>query len=537
MIWIGVLAVVTLAMLQVQRSLHEAHVALAYLLVVLGASASGGRILGLTLASVAFGCFTFFFVPPYHTFAVTEPIDWLVLVAFLATSGVAAQLLSRAQNEAAAARERANEVDRLSSLGSEALNAGRAEEALVAIADVIRGTLDTVTCEIYLRDEPRHSVTLAARSSTKPTTPAVDVRSPDVPLIAPADDRVQPIRPPGVPGGERLVEWVAESGRAVARRADGTTRFADAGLRIADPSAFDPSGAGLLLVPLQVRGRTVGVLSIEHADALTLDPPRLRFLEALAYYAALGVERVRLVAEAEHADALREADRLKDALLASVSHDLRTPLTTIKALAHSIGADGDERAVTIEHEADRLNRFVADLLDLSRLAGGALTVTPELTAADDLLGAAWQRVSGALGDRVLDVSLDPNEPLLVGRFDFVHSLRVLVNLIENALKYSPRNEPVELAARRAGDALEFLVEDRGAGIPPTERERIFEPFYRPSDSPPDTSSAGLGLSISRRLAEAQGGSLRYEPRDGGGSRFIFSVPAADLATPEAAPAR
>jgi len=279
------------------------------------------------------------------------------------------------------------------------------------------------------------------------------------------------------------------------------------------------------------------VLCIEHTDARTLDAPRLRFLEALAYYAALGVERVRLVAEAEHADALREADRLKDALLASVSHDLRTPLTTIKALAHSIGAEGDERAVTIEEEADRLNRFVADLLDLSRLAGGALTVSPEITAADDLLGAVWQRVSGALGSRTLEVSLDPDEPLLVGRFDFVHSLRVLVNLIENALKYSPADAPVELAARRSGDTLEFLVDDRGAGVPVAERERIFEPFYRPSGSPPDTNSAGLGLSIARRLAEAQGGSLRYEPRDGGGSRFVFSVPAADLTTLEVARAR
>ena len=516
--------------------LHEAHVALAYLLVVLGASALGGRVLGLTLAGVAFGCFTFFFVPPYHTFAVTEALDWLVLVAFLATSAVAAQLLARAQNEAAAARERATEVDRLSTLGSEALNAGRAEEALVAIADVIRGTLDTVTCEIYLRDEARRSVTLAARSSLTPAAQLAESASVPAPATAPADDgeKFQPMRPPGMPGGARLVEWVAENGRAVARRADGRTRFADAGLRIAERETFDPSGAGLLLLPLQVRGRTVGVLSIEHADALTLDPPRLRFLEALAYYAALGVERVRLVAEAEHADALREADRLKDALLASVSHDLRTPLTTIKALAHSIGAEGDERAVTIEHEADRLNRFVADLLDLSRLAGGALTVSPELTAADDLMGAAWQRVSGALGDRVLDVTLDPSEPLLVGRFDFVHSLRVLVNLIENALKYSPRSAPVSLAARRVGNTLEFLVEDRGAGILATEQERIFEPFYRPSDSPPDASSAGLGLSISRRLAEAQGGTLRYEPREGGGSRFIFAVPAADITTPEVA---
>jgi two-component system sensor histidine kinase KdpD len=539
LLWIAVLALVTLGMLGVQSSLREAHVALAYLLVVLGAGASGGRVLGLTLAGVSFGCFTFFFVPPYHTFAVTEPLDWLVLVAFLATSAVAAQLLALAQNQAAAARERAAEVDRLSSLGSEALNAGRAEEALVAIADVIRGTLDTVTCEIYLRDEPHHTVTLAARSSAKPATDAELTRSREAPIgLAGADrERLQPTRPPGMPGGDRLVEWVAESGRTVSRRADGTTRFADAGLRISENTGFNASGAGTLFLPLRVRGRTVGVLCIEHTDPRTLDPPRLRFLEALAYYAALGVERVRLVAEAEHADALREADRLKDALLASVSHDLRTPLTTIKALAHSIGAEGDERAVTIEQEADRLNRFVADLLDLSRLAGGALTVTPELTAADDLLGAAWQRVSGALGDRVLEVSLDPAEPLLVGRFDFVHSLRVLVNLIENALKYSPGDAPVELAARRAGDTLEFLVDDRGAGIAVAERERIFEPFYRPSDMPADTNRAGLGLSISRRLAEAQGGSLRYEPREGGGSRFVYSVPAADLTTLEAARAR
>jgi two-component system sensor histidine kinase KdpD len=536
--WFAVLALVTVGMLRVQSSLHEAHVALAYLLVVLGASASGGRVLGLTAAAVSFGCFTFFFVPPYHTFTVTEPLDWLVLVAFLVTSAVAAQLLAVAQNQAASARERAAEVDRLSSVGSEALNAGRAEEALVAIADVIRGRLDTVTCEIYLRDEPHHTVTLVARSSARPNADLTHTREYTREMTThtgthESRDRVPPMRPPGMPGGERLVEWVAESGRAVARRMDGTTRFAEAGVRITE-GTFDASGAGTLFLPLRVRDRTVGVLCIEHTDARTLDAPRLRFLEALAYYAALGVERVRLVAEAEHADALREADRLKDALLASVSHDLRTPLTTIKALAHSIGAEGDERAVTIEEEADRLNRFVADLLDLSRLAGGALTVSPEITAADDLLGAVWQRVSGALGSRTLEVSLDPDEPLLVGRFDFVHSLRVLVNLIENALKYSPADAPVELAARRSGDTLEFLVDDRGAGVPVAERERIFEPFYRPSGSPPDTNSAGLGLSIARRLAEAQGGSLRYEPRDGGGSRFVFSVPAADLTTLEVA---
>jgi two-component system sensor histidine kinase KdpD len=332
-----------------------------------------------------------------------------------------------------------------------------------------------------------------------------------------------------------LVDSVATTGTAALEHTDGTARRLDAARP--GPAAvreLEAGGVRALLLPLRVRDRTVGVLRLASDGALRLDPERWRFVDALSYYAALALERVRLVTEAEHAEALREADRLKDALLASVSHDLRTPLTTIKALAHSLGAEGDERAITIEEEADRLNRFVADLLDLSRLAGGALVTTPELTAAEDLIGAALQRTSGALGDRSLDVSLHPGEPLLVGRFDFVHSLRVLVNLIENALKYSPAGAPVRLSVRRAGDVLEFLVEDRGPGVPPAERERIFDAFYRPADSPPDSGSAGLGLSIARRLAEAQGGGLRYEPRDGGGSRFVFSVPAVDFPAAETA---
>jgi two-component system sensor histidine kinase KdpD len=219
-----------------------------------------------------------------------------------------------------------------------------------------------------------------------------------------------------------------------------------------------------------------------------------------------------------------------------VSHDLRTPLTTIKALAHDIATGGDDRAVTIEEESDRLNRFVADLLDLSRITGGALVVTPEVNAAEDLVGAALQRVSGALNGRTLDVALGAGEPLLVGRFDFVHSLRIVVNLIENALKYSPTGSAVEVSAQRDGDALELVVADRGPGVPSPERERIFEPFYRPAGGAPDAGGAGLGLSIARRLAEAQGGSVRYEPRDGGGSAFILRLPGADLAEIEVKPA-
>jgi two-component system sensor histidine kinase KdpD len=238
---------------------------------------------------------------------------------------------------------------------------------------------------------------------------------------------------------------------------------------------------------------------------------------------------VRLVAEAEHAEALREADSLKDALLASVSHDLRTPLTTIKALAHDIATAGDERAATIEQQADRLNRMVADLLSLSRLNAGALPVRTELNAAEDLVGAAIQQVSGTLNGREVLASIEWSEPVLVGRFDFVHSLRILVNLIENAVKYSPDSAPVEIAVKRAGHALLITVADRGAGIAAAEQARIFEPFYRIAGVSPDGGSgAGLGLAIARRLAEAQGGTVTYQERHGGGSEFTLELPAVTL---------
>lgn len=334
--WLALLAIGTAVMLWARARLGQAHVALTYLLVVLGASARGGRALGLTVAVVAFVLFDVFFLPPFATLVVADPLDWLVLLAFLVTSVVGAQLLYLAQAEATAARAQ------------------------------------------------------------------------------------------------------------------------------------------------------------------------------------------------ERADALREADRMKDALLASVSHDLRTPLTTIKALAHAIRVEGDERAAVIEAETDRLTRVVTDLLDLSRLQGGALHLDIQLTAADELLESVAQAMAGVPGADRLHMSLDPTESLLVGSFDLVHSTRALSNLVANALAYGARDTPVDVTARRDGEWLAFTVEDRGPGIPDTDRERIFEPFQRGSGMPADARGAGLGLSIARRLAAAQHGSLVATPRDGGGSVFTLRLPAADL---------
>jgi two-component system, OmpR family, sensor histidine kinase KdpD len=182
----------------------------------------------------------------------------------------------------------------------------------------------------------------------------------------------------------------------------------------------------------------------------------------------------------------------------------------------------------IEEEADRLNRMVADLLDMSRLQSGSVRSTIELNAVDDLVGAVAQGVSGFLKERVLQVDLEDGGTLLVGRFDFSASLRILVNLIENAAKYSSAPAVIELRAARVGEWIEITVADRGPGVPAEMRPQLFEPFVRAVNIPSDVGGAGLGLAIARGLAEAQGGTLTYTPRTGGGSVFTLRLPAADL---------
>ena len=444
------LALVTAVLLLLRGTLGKAHIALAYLLVVLVGSAAGGGVLGVALSAAAFVCFNYLFLPPYATLVIADPLDWLVLVAFLVTGIVAAQLLSRAQERAELARRRAEEVERLASLGAETLNVARAEDALGAITDVIRGALGVAWCEILLPNDQ---------------------------TAAPA--------------------------------------------------------AHVLNVPLRVRERSVGGLRLSHDAPIVLEPDARRFLDALAYYAALGVERVRLTAAADRAEAFRQADELKTALIATVSHDLRTPLTTIKALAHELAARGEEDALSIEEEADRLNGLVADLLDLSRLSAGELPLRIELDAVDDLVATTLDRLRGRSAGRTIRVArLDhevSDEPILFARFDLAQSQRALVNLLENAIKYGPPDEPIELWIARVGDRVRLTVADRGPGIPEEERVLIFEPFYRPKGARPDVGGAGLGLAIARRIAEAQGGALTYAPRAGGGSEFRFELPAGTAA--------
>lgn len=252
----------------------------------------------------------------------------------------------------------------------------------------------------------------------------------------------------------------------------------------------------------------------------------------LIAFLATSVIVTQLFERARHeADAARSA-RMRESIVASVSHDLRTPLTAIKALAHDLAATGDERAELIEAEADRLTVLVSDLLDFSRINSGTMPLSIEANEAEDLVGAALQQVAAAASGRTINVGLDPANPLLFGRFDFANTLRVLVNLLDNALKYSAPDTVIDLSVKREGPWLSFVVLDRGYGVAEEERERIFDAFYRPEGVAPDAKGAGLGLSIARALAEVQGCTLEYSPREGGGSVFTLRVPAIDV--PDAA---
>jgi two-component system sensor histidine kinase KdpD len=436
-----------------------------------------------------------------------HPIEIVLLaVVVLLLIGILA-LLRHGRTQAAAARARSAEVDRLATLGAETLNAARAEDALIAVAEVIRGALRADWCAVFDHAGGKEGeIALAASSPHAMQSNA------------------------GPPVDRTLVQWVAEEGIEAAVLADGTTRVGAPDPAHVPAVAAGDVGVRAWVLPLRVRDRTVGVLAIGAQHDLRIERAERRVLRALSHYAALGVERVRLVHDADRAEALREADRVKDALLASVSHDLRTPLTAIKGLANEIARSGDDRAVMIEEEADRLNRFVGQLLDLSRVQAGGAGRAPEANEAEDLVGAALQRIAGRSEGREIRPTIRaPSDALLIGRFDFSDTLRALVNLLENALKYSAPDTLVELIVSRDGPWLSFAVADRGPGVPAGERERIFDPFYRPPGALADSGSSGLGLTIARRLAEAQRGSVTVEARADGGSVFTLRVPALDLA--------
>ena len=280
--------------------------------------------------------------------------------------------------------------------------------------------------------------------------------------------------------------------------------------------------------PLSTPGRTVGVLGVR-----TRQPGRLSFdqevlLETFTSQVALVIERELLDEAAEQAVMLRESERLYTTLLNSISHELRTPIATIAGAASSMldpntalnSTSRTELAVEIESAAERLNRLVENLLDMSRLDAGRLQLKVEWCDIGDVAGVALRRLQGEIAGRPLTVVIEPAIPLV--KMDFVLMEQVLVNLLDNACSYSPADSALDITAAAEGEWVRLDISDRGPGIPAYALERIFEKFYRV----PGTAAGGtgLGLSICRGLVEAHGGTLTVQPRAGGGTTFSIRLP-------------
>jgi two-component system sensor histidine kinase KdpD len=299
-----------------------------------------------------------------------------------------------------------------------------------------------------------------------------------------------------------------------------------------DPAqAADQAGRNrTTFLPLQAGRRTIGVLGV--ADKRDQRPFTLAERTALATFAgqaAAALERIDLLREAQRAELLARTDELKSALMSAVSHDLRTPLASIMASATSLLEpdidldDATQRDLleSINEEAVRLNRLVGNLLDMSRIEGGALRPEKDWYAVGEVIDAVVGRLESRLGGHLLTVDVAPDIPLVP--LDFTEIDQVITNLLENALKYTPPGTPIQIQARRAGDQVEIVVADRGPGVPPEHLAHLFDKFYRTGSVRP-MHGMGLGLAISKGLVEAHGGQIRAASTPGAGLTVTFTLP-------------
>jgi two-component system sensor histidine kinase KdpD len=290
------------------------------------------------------------------------------------------------------------------------------------------------------------------------------------------------------------------------------------------------SGSDSLYLPLLGSHGAVGVLAVRSSrPAELLAPEQLHLLETFANQMALALERARLAEEAQEAHVQTETERMRNAVLSSVSHDLRTPLATIMGASsallsttQNLSTESQQDLVrSISDEAGRLDRLLKNLLDMTRLEGGAMQLRKEWHALEELVGTALARVKSRMATHPVMTAFPDNLPLVLA--DGVLIEQVLINLLENAAKYSPPTSPIEVTASVKDGAILIEIADRGPGIPQGEERRIFDKFYQLH--PEREGGVGLGLTICRGIIESHGGRIWVEARSGGGSIFRFTLPA------------
>jgi two-component system, OmpR family, sensor histidine kinase KdpD len=471
----------TLVCLPAHRFLGPTNLVMIYLLAVVLAATRLGRRPAVLTAFLSVVCFDYFLVPPRFSFAVTDSEYLVTFAALFTVSLVISTLVTQARERAEAIRVREVQTASLYYLSRD-----------LTVASDLNGILDAVVRNIEESIGARLAVLL--------------------------------------PEGERLEVMRKSSALGMGIKELAVADWAFRNCALAGRGTSTLGSAGLLYLPLQTTGEVLGVLGVELAGETDYASPQSRMLlQAFATQAALAIDRVHLGKQAEQAQILQARESLERALLNSVSHDLRTPLVSITGALGALRERGNHlpeeaRLELLDAawvEAGRLNRFVGNLLDMTRLEAGALKLRQDPCDVQDLVGCALAALEPQIGTRKVEVRLAPELPEV--RMDLVLMTQVLVNLVDNALKYAPPESGIEIAARVAEGRLELEVADRGPGVPPGDLGRIFDKFYR-IPIPEGAGGTGLGLSICKGIVQAHGGSIRAENRAGGGLRVIVTLP-------------
>jgi two-component system sensor histidine kinase KdpD len=434
------------------------------------------------LASVtSVAAFDFFFIPPHLTFAVSDT-QYLVTFAVMLTIALyISRLTVRLQQQAAAAHQRERRTAVLYAMSRELATHRKIGDLIAVASRHIHAVFDSQVA-FFLPDHAGHLVLQ---------------RTPN--LFFDVE-----------PKEKGVAQWVYEHGQQAGLGTDTLP------------------GSGALYWPLVGTQGTVGVLAVRpSAPVHRFDLEQLHLLETLANQTALALERALLAKESHVAQVQAETERLRNTILSAVSHDLRTPLATITgaattALNYVDGAKSDQirpMLKAIYDEANRLDRLVRNLLDMTRLEAGAIEVKKEWHPIEEVVGAALTRLGGRLEDRQINTHFPADLPLVP--IEGVLIQQVLINLLENAIKYARPGTPIDLSAWVADDHLVVEVADRGPGIPLGDEERIFDKFYR---SAVHEGGVGLGLTICRGIIEAHGGRIQAHNRMDGGAAFRFTLP-------------
>lgn len=477
-------AAVTLALRHWSGSTNAAIVSTTYLMVVLVVAATSRLGVAVATSIAAMLCLNFFFLPPIGTFTIVDPQNWIALVAFLAVSLVASNLSAVARARAEEAVGRRNELARLFDLSRDVLMMTDSKDALSVLARSIVRRFDLEFLAVATPQAGEWQIHRAGRLTIE-----LDGRQLSSTLAA----------------AQTSLEFDAYSRTYAGHR------------------TMTVEGRAIRLVPLRVGTKPIGVL------AAAGRPVEAGTLDTLAGVVAIAIERAQLLDERKAAELTRQSEQLKTTLLASLGHDLRTPLTAIRIAASNIRSAGLSPEDTVDQgdlilsEVERLTRLFQNLLEMARIDAGAVAAQSRWTHPSEIVAAAQDQVEQALQGHAIEVSINPDVPVSL---DPRLTATALAHLMENAAQYSPPGSRIHVAARLDHDELVVHVRDEGRGIADSDLPHLFERFYRGTAATARPPGTGMGLWIVRGLLAVEEGRVWAENLQGGGAQFTIAVPVA-----------